>query len=455
MKHTLYSSLLADLWEDLREPAILWQIVTLLACLGAGWVLARLLRGKFTTRGSQLRFVRLGMESFARVLSPLLALTLIAVAVPVLGQWHRVNLLRLSIPVVASFALIRLAFYILRRIFAKNGKGGTILVFTETIFAMVIWIGFALYITGLWPDLVAYLAQTTLPVGRNKVSILVILQAAASVLATLMLALWAGALLEERLMRLDTVHSSLRAVMARMGRAVLIVVAVLLSLSLVGIDLTVLSVFGGALGVGIGLGLQKIVSSYVSGFVILLERSLAVGDIVNVDRYHGQVTQINTRYTIVRAGDGVETIVPNEMLVSGPVQNYSLTDQRLRVATQLTVSYGCDIEFVLQLLPETAATAQRVLRDPAPQALLLRFGADGLELEVGFWIADPENGRTNVLSEVNRAIWKVLQEHRIEVPFAQREVRIIDDRKHDVTNVSAISAESGTSNSVQSGPKSA
>jgi small-conductance mechanosensitive channel len=455
MKNTVYSSLLSELWGDLRDPTILWQVATLLGCLGAGWVLARLVRGKFITRDSQLRFVRLGMESFARVLSPLLALTLIAVATPLLAQWHRVNLLRLAIPVVASFALIRLVFYVLRRIFAKNGRGGTVLLFSETIFATVIWIGFALYITGLWPDLIAYLEQTTLPVGRNRVSILVILQAAASVVATLMLALWAGALLEERLMRLDTVHSSLRAVMARMVRAVLIVIAVLLSLSLVGIDLTILSVFGGALGVGIGLGLQKIVGSYVSGFVILLERSLSVGDVVSVDKYQGQVTRINARYTIVRAGDGIETIVPNDMLVSGPVQNYSLTDQRLRVATQLTVSYDCDIEYILQLLPETAARAGRVLQDPAPQALLLRFGADGFELEVGFWIADPENGRSNVLSEVNRAIWKVLQEHRIDVPFPQREVRIISGRTDESQNVSATRSEPIDNNSVQSAPKSA
>jgi small-conductance mechanosensitive channel len=455
MKHTLYSSLLSDLWGDLRDPGILWQVAALLACLGVGWLLARLMRGKFVTRDAQTRFVRLGMESFARVLSPVLALTFIAIATPLLAQWHRVNLLRLAIPIVASFALIRLAFYVLRRIFAKNGKGGTVLLFAEAIFATVIWIGFALHITGLWPDLIAYLEETTLPVGRNKVSILVILQAAASVVATLMLALWTGALLEERLMRLDTVHSSLRAVMARMSRAVLIVIAVLLSLSLVGIDLTILSVFGGALGVGIGLGLQKIVSSYVSGFVILLERSLAVGDVVNVDKYYGQVTRINARYTIVRAGDGIETIVPNDMLVSGPVQNYCLTDQRLRVATQVTVSYDCDIESVLKMLPETAARAERVLTDPAPQALLLRFGADGFEVEIGFWIADPENGRANVLSEVNRAIWKVLQQHRIEVPFPQREVRIVDGRKDELEKVSTARSETIDSNSVQSAPKSA
>jgi small-conductance mechanosensitive channel len=385
-----------------------------------------------------LRFVRLGVESFARVFSPLLALTLIAIATPILSQWHRVNLLRIAVPLVASFALIRLVFYILRRVFAKEGGAGSLLLLSETIFATLVWIGVALYVTGLWPDLVQYLQQTVLPVGRHQVSILTILQAAASVVVTLILALWAAALLEERLMRMDTLHSSLRVVMARMGRALFIVVAVLLSLSLVGIDLTVLSVFGGALGVGIGLGLQKIVSSYVSGFVILLERSLAIGDTVTVDKYYGQVTQINTRYTIVRSGDGIETVVPNEMLVSGLVRNYSLTDSSLRLATQITVSYQSDIEEVLQLLQNAASKVERVAADPAPQALLLKFGADGLEVEVGFWISDPENGRSNVLSEVNRVIWKTLQEHRIEVPFPQRDIRLIDVRNSAQSNTSEL-----------------
>jgi small-conductance mechanosensitive channel len=436
MTQNLFSGLLSDLLGDWREPAVLWQIATLALCIAFGWLLARLLRGRFIGHDTQLRFVRLGVESSARILSPLLTLALIVIAKPLLSQWYRVNLLRVAIPLIASFALIRLVFYVLRRAFSKGGKAGSFLLLSETLFAGAVWIGFALYITGLWPDLVKYLEQNTLPVGRNQVSLLAILQAGASVVVTLMVALWAGALLEERLMRMDTMHSSLRAVMARVVRALFILVAVLLSLSMVGIDLTVLSVFGGALGVGLGLGLQKIVSSYVSGFVILLERSLAVGDMVTVDQYYGQVTQINTRYTIVRGGDGIETVVPNEMLVSGPVRNYSLTDRTLRLRTHVAVSYQTDVEKVLLLLEAAAAGVERVSKNPAPQALLLKFGADGLELEVGFWISDPENGQTNVLSEVNRAIWQVLQNHQIEVPYPQREIRLINFSDNDQNKIS-------------------
>jgi small-conductance mechanosensitive channel len=426
------STPLSNLWpatlSDLHAPAMLWQIATVAVCLVSGWLLARLLRGMLGTREAKLRVMRFGVESFSRVLSPLLALALIAMAKPVLAQWHPVDLLRVAIPLVASFALIRLTFYVLHKVFVRGGKAGSFLLLFEKLFATLVWIGVAVYIIGWWPGMVRYLDETTIPIGRHSASLLTIVQAAASVGVTLILALWVGAILEDRLMKLDTMHSSLRAVMARMARATLILVAILVSLSLVGIDLTVLSVFGGALGVGIGLGLQKLVSSYVSGFVILLERSLAIGDMVTVDRYAGRVTHINTRYTILRAGDGVEAVIPNEMLVSSPVQNYSLTDRLTRLATQVTVGYEADVDFVLDLLERVTASIARVSKDPPPSALLLKFGADGLELEVGFWINDPENGRLGVLSDVNRAIWQALRTHQINVPYPQRELRVIDGK---------------------------
>lgn len=426
MTQNLLSSFLSDPWSDLGDPGLHLQIVALITSLAVGWGLARMLRGRLSAQNMRLRVMRLGVESFANVLWPLLALGMIAIAKVVIEQWHQVNLLRLAIPLVGSFALIRVAFYMLRRVFARDGQAGASLSVFEKVFATLVWGGVALYITGLWPELVAYLDSIVLPVGRHKASLWVMIQAAASVAVTLMMALWAGAMLEERLMGMEGMHASLRAVMARMGRAVLILLAVLISLSLVGIDLTVLSVFGGALGVGIGLGLQKLVSSYVSGFVILIERSLTIGDIVTVDKYSGRVTHINTRYTIVRGADGVETVIPNEMLVSGPVQNYSLTDRSVRLATRIGVSYQTDVDFALNLLQETVAQIQRVCSDPAPQAFLVSFQADGFELEVGFWIADPENGRLNVMSEVNQAIWKALQRHKIEIPYPQREVRFLN-----------------------------
>jgi small-conductance mechanosensitive channel len=406
-----------DLWTDLHNPGVLWQIATVLVCLVLGWGLARPLRGRLTEHETHLAVVRFGMQSFTRVLWPFLAFVLMLAAKPILAHWHNVSLLRVAIPLVGSFALIRFAFHVMRRAFARGGKAGSFLLMFEKVFAIVVWFAVAMYITGLGPDVLQYLDDTTIPLGRSKTSVLTVLQALASVGLTLLVALWIGAMLEERLMRLESMHSSLRVVMARFGRACLILVAVLASLSMVGIDLTVLSVFGGALGVGLGLGLQKIVSSYFSGFVILLERSLTIGDSVTVDKYSGRVTHINTRYTVLRGLDGAKAVIPNEMLVNSPVQNFSLTDRRIRLSSLILIAYQSEVDPILGSLEQAVAGVSRVCPEPAPQVLLARFALEGIELEVGFWITDPENGRANVLSEVNRVVWRTLQEQGVQVPY--------------------------------------
>ncbi|MES2125798.1 MAG: mechanosensitive ion channel domain-containing protein [Pseudomonadota bacterium] len=419
------SNLLADFLDDFRDPNLLWQVGAIAVCAVLGWGLARLIRRAFVARDDQGALLKIGVESFARVLGPLLIVALLALAKLFMAKSMHVNLLRVALPVFASLAVIRTAFYLMRRVFARGGQvGATILTF-EKVFSLLVWLAVTLYIAGLWPDIIELLDTTTVPLGRHNVSVATILQASASVVVLLVLAMWAGAVLEERLMSLENVHSSLRVVTARLGRAILIVVAVLVSLSLVGIDLTVLSVFGGALGVGLGLGLQKIASNYVSGFVILLERSLSIGDMIIVDKYNGKVTQINTRYTVLQGLDGTESVLPNEMLISGPVQNNSLSNRQLRIATQLTVAYDTDINRLLPLLEQVVVKVPRVLAEPAPGAVFLKFGADGFDIEVGMWIGDPENGRGGVLSDANKAIWALLQENDVKLPYPTRDVRII------------------------------
>ncbi|MGN6389032.1 MAG: mechanosensitive ion channel family protein [Burkholderiaceae bacterium] len=425
MRTTLLTGLIDDVATDFSRPGVVWQIAEVAGCALLGWLLARALRRVFSNAPMQPAGLQLVGERFSRILTPFLTWLLLLAARPLLAPWHHVNLVRLALLLAGALALIRFAFYALQRAFGRKGTAGGLLKILETVFALLVCAGVALYITGWWPDLVDYLEHTVVPIGHHEVSVLTILQAAGSVIVTLVVALWAGRTLEDRLMRIEDIHSSLRAVIARLARALLIVVAVLVSLSMVGIDLTVLSVFGGALGVGLGLGLQKVASNYVSGFIILLERSLAIGDMIMVDRYSGIITRINARYTVLRALDGVETVVPNEMLAANAVQNLSLSDRSLRLATTLAVAYDTDIERLFPLLVETAMGVSRVMREPAPSANLLRFGADGLELEVGFWIADPENGRMGVTSEVNRAIWRLLNRENVTVPYPQREVTLL------------------------------
>lgn len=402
----LWSQLLADI----DNPNLLWQLLALALCAALGWLLSRAVMKRVAGQAGTLG---VAIDSFQRVLTPLLTLGFIAIASRVLGRWQTVGLLQVAIPLTVSYLLIRAAFYLLRKGFAKEGRAGVILQTFEQTIAVVVWSGVALYITGLWPEFVGYLDDTTLPVGRHRESLSVLLQALMWVGVTLVLALWAAAMLEQRLMKLDTMHTSLRAVLARVGRGLLILVALLISLSLVGIDLTVLSVFGGALGVGLGLGLQKLVSSYVSGFVVLLERSLTIGDVVAVDKYSGQIVQINTRYTVLKGGDGSEAIIPNEMLVSSPVQNLCLSDRNTRITTSFRIEHGADVIRLLDAIPPALAELERVLDRPAPTALLLGMGPDGLEIEAAVWIDDPARGKASVQSAMNLALLKLLKEHQV------------------------------------------
>ena len=422
----------SDLWDDLREPHILWQAFVLLLCLGIAWLVARQLRAGLQKRlaghaavgsepGRQLRFVGGGFE---RLLFPLLALVMVFAGRLVLARFHHVNLLHAALPLLTAFVAIRALVYLLRHVFSSSSALAT----GERWIALAAWLGVTLYFTGFLPEVAATLDNVRFAVGKHKISLLLILQGCASIALTLLVSLWVSALIEARLMQAESVDMSLRVVLGRVAKSLLVVIALLVSLSLVGIDLTVLSVFGGALGVGLGLGLQRIASNYFSGFIILLDRSIRIGDVVTVDKYSGAVTQINTRYTVLKAGDGTEAIVPNELLVNSPVSNLSFTTRENRLAIGVVVAYDSDLEIVTQILLDAANAHARVLKTPAPAVLMKGFGADGLDMELGFWIQDPEQGSSNVRSDLNFAIWRGFQEKGVIIPYPQREVRVVENR---------------------------
>lgn len=421
--HSL-SRLIAEISADLGDPSLLFQLLALLSCFLLAWFFSRTIQRYFATVEQSSGVFKIGVESFSRVLWPLLALVFLFFAKLILGKFQHTGLLKLFFPILSSFALIRFSFYVFRRAFVRDGTVGNTLLLFEKVFATLVWLALVLHFTGMWETIFEALEEIILPIGKSKVSLLAILQGVASVALTVVLALWVSALLEARLLLIPNMHSSLRVVLSRLGRAVFILLAILMSLSLVGIDLTVLSVFGGALGVGLGLGLQRITSSYVSGFIILFDRSLSIGDMITVDKFSGAVTQINTRYTVLKGSDGVESIIPNEMLVSNPVQNLSLTDRAVVLVTDFTVSYDTDLDSLFPALVDVVKQVPRVSATTEPSANLLRFGADGFELRVGFWIEDPENGRTNVISDVNRAILVLIRERGIHLPFPQREITV-------------------------------
>jgi small-conductance mechanosensitive channel len=411
--------LLTDLWSDLHEPAILWQAGTLIVCLLAARWLGHLLQWR-APEGSTETLKR-GAAAFRRIIFPLLAMLLLVGGRALLGRWYSTHLLSVAIPLFGALAAIRFAAYLLRLAFSHGGWLDTF----ERSIATLVWIALAMHLTGILPEIVGWLADVEFAVGRHTLSLWTLLSAAFWIGVTLLLAMWAGAALEGWLMRAEGLHSSLRVVFARLGKAALLVAAVLVVLPLIGVDLTVLSVFGGALGVGLGLGLQKIASNYVSGFIILLDRSIRLGDMITADNHYGEVTKITTRYVVVRALTGVEAIIPNDTLVTTTVQNHSYSDRSVRLVVRVQVGYRTDMPEALKILADVASAHPRVLKKPEPTAQVLNLADSGVDLELGFWIEDPERGSQNVRSDVSLALLAAFQARGIEIPYPQREVRLV------------------------------
>jgi small-conductance mechanosensitive channel len=421
-------ALLHDLWGDFREPDFLWQALALCLSLGLGWWLSQRLRRHDKAHSSADRSALqvFGAASLKRLAFPLLSLAFVLILRNVLkfGHWSHVSLLDLAIPLLLSLALVRATIYVLRRAFSPSGWLAT----SERFIALTIWLCLALYITGYSDPLIEMLEQVSFHVGKQKLDLWILLNGAVTIFATVLIALWMAGMIEGRLTAAEHLDSSMRVVLGRLAKAVFSVIALLFSLSMVGIDVTALSVFGGALAVGLGFGLQKIASNYVSGFIILLDRSIRIGNVVAVDATtSGVVTQITTRYTVLRTLSGTEVIIPNEYLVSNIVQNQSFTDTRVRIGVPVQVAYSTDLEQAMRLMEAAAQTQPRVLADPPPKVFLTAFADSGINLELGVWIADPQDGTGGVRSDINFAIWRAFREHGIEIPFPQREVRLIPE----------------------------
>lgn len=399
------------------QTSALLELAVLAAMVGLAWALVRMLRGAVS--GQSERSIWFGRRLVDGVLFPLVLLCAGYVARMVLDHYLVLVVFRVAIPVLLSLVAIRVGVNVLQVAF---GGARWVKLLEQTI-SWVAWLAVVLWVSGLLPLVLAELDQVGWKLGGSTVSLRALLEGALNAGLVLILSLWVSAAIEARLLRSATgAELSLRKAVSNATRALLMFVGVLLALSAAGIDLTALSVLGGALGVGIGFGLQKVAANYVSGFVILAERSMRIGDIVRVDGFEGQITQINARYTVVRSASGRESIVPNETLITQRVENMSLADTLVVQSTRITVGYESDVAQVQALLVQAALEQPRVLRQPEPSAQLLAFGADGLEFTLVYWINDMENGEGGLRSDVNVAILQALRAHAIDIPYPQRVV---------------------------------
>ncbi len=414
--------------QSLARPESLMAIAAFAVCIFLAWLmvwgLRRLLRGQQLT-------VLLGRQLIDGALFPMLLLGLMFMARTVLTHERPIALFDILLPVCTSLAGIRLGVKVLQVAFA----GAAFVRALERTISWLAWGAVVLWVTGILPLVLHELDQISWKIGGSVLSVRTLIEGALTAGAVLIVALWVSAAIEARLLKSATGSDlSLRKVISNTVRALLMFVGLLMALSAVGIDLTALSVLGGAVGVGIGFGLQKLASNYVSGFVILAERSMRIGDMVLVDGFEGRIVDIKARYTVIRAFNGRESIVPNEFLIISRVENFTLMDPKLSQTTIVSVAYDSDVDLVRRLLIEACASQERVLKDPAPNAFLSQFGADGLEFTVSYWIADPENGQLALRSTINMLILAALREHKIEIPYPQRVMHMVSPSSKAATD---------------------
>ncbi len=414
--------LLVTEWFDktILTQASIWQIIALSTTL----VLALLFRRTFK------RFLeRLSQERGLGGILQRLVRTASAIAFPVcwaIGLWITaqvfqafglpISLMRLVNSLLGAYVVIRLA-----AAFIPSA-------YWSSVFAWVTWSVAALNAVGVLDPVINWMRATGINIGQIQITLWAVVK---GLIITALLVWLANAISEAAVRRLEAsrqMNAAMRLLLAKILRIILIVLACVVGLSAVGVDLTAFAVFSGALGIGIGLGLQQTVSNLFASFGLLAERSIQPGDVIEVETTrgptYGVVTKMTTRYVSVRTRDNTETLIPNQILISNPFTNWSFTDRTHRRKVGVGVSYDTDLKLAIQLCMEAAAATPRVLASPKVNCLVMGFGDSSVDLEIRFWINDPENGVRNVTSAVLLNVWEKFKEHDIEIPFPQRDLHL-------------------------------
>jgi small-conductance mechanosensitive channel len=429
---------LAGLAERLLEAQNLAQLALVAACAVTGLGAARLLRGRAVQTGGTgvAAWLREGAWIGAPYACGLIALLAVAALLHSLGR--PAQILDVAARLGALLLLIRLVVYSLRVSLGTRAR----LRGWGTAVSVMLWAFLSLHLLGWGGEVVALLDGIGITAGETRISVWSITKLLVTVSLFVVAALWLARWLERRLTSLEALAPNMRIGIAKFTQAFLVGLSVLVGLNAAGLDLTTLNVLTGAVGIGLGFGLQSIAANFVSGFVLLMDRSIKPGDVISFTGMPGTATEgfgwveeLRGRYVVVRDRDGVSTLVPNQNLITNPVINWSYADPRVRLKLPVRISYRDDPELAMRLILEATVGHPRVIRDPAPVARLMHFGDHGIELELRFWIPDPHEGVNNVRSDVNRAIWRLFREHGITIPVAQREVRleVVNPRVGDAT----------------------
>lgn len=343
-----------------------------------------------------------------------------------------VAIVDIALQLVVALLLVRLGVYLLGLVL---GPRSWVRLWSSRI-TLLLWIAISFQLLGWFDGVERTLDGMDLLPGKATFSLWALLKGIVVVTVFIVVASVISRTIERRVMAMETVALSTRIGISKFAQFFLVSLGVLLGINAAGVDLTALTVLTGAIGIGLGFGLQAIASNFVSGFVLLMDKSIKPGDVISFTgttgtstENFGWVQELRGRYVVVRDRDGVETLVPNQNLITSSVINWSYSDQRVRLRLPVMISYQDDPERALELLVQAAAGHPRILRDPPPVSRLMSFEDYGMRLEARFWIRDPMNGVNNVRSDVNRAIWRLFKEAGITIPVAQREIRVVPSRE--------------------------
>jgi small-conductance mechanosensitive channel len=293
------------------------------------------------------------------------------------------------------------------------------------LLSVTAWLIAALHILNLLIPVINLLDQLAIDLGGVRISMLLLIKGVIVFAVLLKLASTGSSLLEKRILSFEELTPSVQVLLSKALKITLLAVAVIVALSSLGINLSAFAFIGGAIGVGVGFGLQKVVSNLVSGVILLLDRSIKPGDVIAIGSTYGRIQSLGARYVSVTTRDRTEYLIPNEDLITTQVINWSFSDKLVRLKIIVGVSYDSDIHEVMRLMVESAAKITRVLTSPKPVCQLKNFGDNSIDMELRIWISDPENGISNVSSAVRVAIWDLFKANGIEIPFPQRDVHIV------------------------------
>ena len=420
-------TLLTTKLQSLLTTDSLWQLGILFSALLIAWAInSRWKKFLNTQLGNeeQRGFNRFLLRGSGYIIFPVVTLVIVYLGSSILHLYEMsTSILSIIIPLLLSLAAIRISVYSLRRSFNKTKN----LRAWEGFISTSIWLLVALHFLGWLPDLLTTLDNSAIKFGSNRISVLSVAQFIIIVAVYIVVARWLVALIEQRSKQSSSISSSMQVGLTKFAKVFLYSIAIIVALNSVGIDLTTLTVFGGAIGVGLGFGLQRIASNFISGFILLFDRSIKPGDVISIGDRFGWVVALHARYIVVKDRDGVETLIPNENIITSEVTNWSYSDKHVRIKVPVQVSYEDDVDLAMNIMLGSCSVSPRVLTSPEPQVRLVAFEDSGIKLELRLWLDDPEQGVGSVKSDINLAIWRAFKEHNITIPYPQRDVHIIKE----------------------------